>query len=114
MKVYLSGKMAGVPKFNFPAFDKAAEQLRQAGHEVFNPAEKDRELYGHDFAEICDGNFEESVRRGFNLRQTFFLDCEYICKEAEAIAMLPGWEDSGGARAEHALAHVLRLKFIYL
>jgi uncharacterized protein DUF4406 len=39
---------------------------------------------------------------------------DYICRRAEGIAMLEGWEDSKGARAEHAIAVALGLKIRYL
>ena len=51
---------------------------------------------------------------GFNLREALADDCEYICRNATAIALLPGWENSKGARAEHALAVALGLECIYL
>lgn len=38
-KIYISSKMTGLPCFNFPAFDKKAEELRTMGFEVLNPAE---------------------------------------------------------------------------
>ena len=105
--------MSGVPEFNFPAFDQAASKLRAEGHDVFNPAEKDRERLGQDFGDTHNGDIQSAFAAGFSLRDAFAADCEYICKHADAIYMLKGWEDSGGARAEHALAHVLRLQFIY-
>ena len=113
MKIYISGKMSGVPEFNFPAFDAAAAFLRSQGYEVFNPAEKDRSRLGNDFGKKHDGDILKAFASGFSLRDALALDCEWICKEADAIYMLKGWEDSGGARAEHALAHALRLEFIY-
>lgn len=47
-KVYISSKMTGLPEFNFPAFDKKAEELEQRyGFEVLNPADIGRK-YGTD------------------------------------------------------------------
>lgn len=114
MKIYLSGPMRGYAKFNFPAFDRAAEMLREEGHEVFNPAEKDREKYGDKFERSESGSMEKAIADGFDLGDALAKDTHYICKEADAIAMLPGWEYSGGARAEWALACTLKLKRIYL
>lgn len=116
MKLYLAGPMSGLPEFNFPAFDAAAASLREQGHEVFNPAENDRNKLGEDFAK---GNEKGDVtlasqNKGFSLRHALRDDTNFICMEAEGIAMLPGWENSKGARAEHALAHALGHKIIYL
>lgn len=44
-KVYISSKMTGLPDFNFPAFDKKAEELRTMGFNVLNPADIGRK-YG--------------------------------------------------------------------
>lgn len=40
--VYLSGKMRGIPLFNFPRFDAVAARLTSLGWDVINPAEMDR------------------------------------------------------------------------
>lgn len=116
MNVYLAGPMRGIPEFNFPAFREGAKILRAYGHEVFSPAEKDIERHGVD---ISKGNArgDESVavaEHGFNLREALGVDLAWICKEAEAIAMLPGWEDSKGARAELATAVALGLEVRYV
>ena len=114
MKVYIAGPMQGYDQFNFPAFDKAAEYLRSLGHEVFNPADKDRENYGQDFQQkFSKGSIAEAETGGFSLRRALSIDCQWICDNAEAIFMLKGWERSGGARAEHALASALRLHIMY-
>jgi hypothetical protein len=36
---YICGPMSGLPDFNYPAFTRAAQQLRERGLTVFNPAE---------------------------------------------------------------------------
>lgn len=115
MKVYLSGPMRGYPEFNFPAFHHAARTLRSLGHEVFSPAEKDIERAGKDISKGSDGSIEKATaEHGFSLRDALGDDLAWICAEAEAIALLPGWEKSAGANAEHATAKALDLKFIYL
>ena len=115
MKVYLAGPMTGYPHFNYPAFHAAAEQLRQEGHFVFSPAERDMERDGKDWgAEVKNGSATEAKDKGFDLRTALHDDLAFICREADAIALLPGWEKSTGAQAEWAAARALSLTFIYL
>lgn len=116
-KVYIAGPMSGIPEFNFPAFYAAADKMRADGHIVFNPAERDMER--HNGIDISKGNetgCQETAAKehGFSLRDALADDTWWICKEATAIAMLPGWENSKGARAEHALSVALGHEIIYL
>lgn len=104
MKVYIAGPMSGLPECNFPAFDKAAEMLAQCGHLVFNPAQMDRDIgFDPTRAEVT----------GAFVRDAMLRDLTAICK-SEAIAMLPGWEKSSGARIEWMLAVYLGLEIIYM
>lgn len=114
MKIYLAGPMQGIADFNFPAFHAAAAKLRAEGYEVFSPAEKDIERHGGDIYKNPTGNIQEATSQGFSLRQALADDTQFICLEADAIAMLPGWERSNGAQAEHRLAVALGHKVIYL
>jgi hypothetical protein len=94
VKIYLSGRMRGVPDLNFPAFNAAAQKLRLEGHEVFNPAA---------------ANLEK-----LPIRRIFLHDMAYICLEADAVALLPGWRKSKGAKAEKALAEAIGIQVIEL
>lgn len=109
VRLYLAGPMSGIEHYNFPAFDAAAAQLREAGHTVFNPAENDREngfdavglnLKGHEIAD-----------HGFSLRETLKQDLSWICDHAEGLALLPRWENSRGAVTEVSLAKALKLDY---
>ena len=114
---YLAGPMSGIANFNFPAFHAAAEHLRSLGHKVFNPAERDIERHGGTDISKDNHAGDPSLAakvHGFSLREALADDTAYICKEANAIAMLPGWEKSNGARAEHALAVALGHSILYL
>lgn len=91
-KVYVSGPMRSIADLNYPAFDEATARLRELGHEVFNPAERDQEQ---------DGDFD--------LRKALAEDLDWIARRADAVAVLPGWEKSLGAQAEVALARALAL-----
>lgn len=114
MRIYLAGKMSGLKDLNFPAFDEAAAKLRAEGHEVFSPAEKDRELFGDSINKLSP---TDAAAQGFSLRKALSIDLQYICEEAEAVAFLPGWESSPGANAEHRTAIALipeGMRIIYL
>lgn len=95
--------MTGLPEYNFPAFDKAADILTSTGHEVFNPAQNDRD-HGFDAAGLQG---DEAERLGFSLRRALKQDLSWICDHAEALVLLAGWERSKGVRAEMALAEAL-------
>ena len=116
MKIYLAGPIRGIPEFNFPTFYAAASKLRKQGHFVFSPAERDNDRHGVD---ISKGNAtgdeaQATKEHGFNLREALGIDLAWICAHAEAIAVLPGWEKSKGATAEHAAATALGLEVIQL
>ena len=115
MKVYLAGPMRGIPNFNFPAFDYATEKLRDRGFVVFSPAARDRKLHGDKLEQNPTGREDEAARNiGFSLREALKADCAWICRNADAVAVLPGWEISRGANAEVALAKALGLTIIIL
>lgn len=92
MKIYVAGRIRGT--HNYAAkFAEASDRLRLEGHCIFNPAAANQE--GRPLKDIM----------GYLLPQ--------LC-ECEAIAMLPGWWRSGGARIEWLLARYLGLRVIYL
>lgn len=115
-KVYVAGPMRGIPEFNFPAFHAATAKLRAKGYMVFNPAERDNERHGVD---ISKGNSMGDVAvatraYGFNLREALGEDLEFICRHADVVALLPGWQNSKGALAERATAVALGLEIMEL
>jgi uncharacterized protein DUF4406 len=119
LKIYLAGPMRGIKDFNFPAFFAAAAKLRATGHEVFNPAERDVEEFGAERLKSETGSEHEvSQNLGFEglslARKVFTYDTRYICTQADAVALLPGWENSKGAKAERALAEAIGLEIITL
>lgn len=102
IRVYVAGPMRGIPHYNYPAFDKARDELLERGFGVVSPADMDRQC-GFDAMELpadsdwsdypagmCEGDV---VRRCVNA----LLTCEMIY-------MLPGWRFSKGATAERAVA----------
>jgi len=99
--------MTGIPYFNYPAFDAEAKRLRALGHEVFNPADHDQEVFGADISNPTGDAAQATVEYGFDRAAALKADLSWICDNAEAIVLLPGWEKSSGARTELALADAL-------
>lgn len=115
MRLYLAGPMRNIPHFNFPAFHAATARLRAAGHEVFNPAERDIMVMGVDIsANNLTGNNDEAASNfGFSLREALADDLDYVCRHADGVVMLPGWVNSKGANAEVATAIALNLRLFH-
>lgn len=88
--VYISGPMTGVEDYNYPLFNWVAETLRQRDYAVINPAE----FFGGNADRTREEYIRESIIR---------------LLEADAVVLLPGWQDSPGARLEVAIAGELKL-----
>ena len=101
MKVYLAGKMRGLPSFGAEEFRKAARVLRERGFQVVSPLEMDEEA-----GISVDGltGFEDLTDQGFDIRSTLANDLQVILLDVDAVVLLPGWRDSQGAIAEYAAA----------
>lgn len=106
LRAYLGGPMRGHENFNFPAFHYAAAILRSEGYEVFSPAEKGEEV-------LCTNDPSLQNDLAFR-RKVFELDFTYICRHADAVFLLRGWEASSGARAERAAAEAIGLPVVVL
>lgn len=89
-KIYLAGPMTGLPDYNYPAFREAAEKLRERGWKVLSPAE--------------NYNGDTSLPRYMYMRKNIKL-----LLKAEGIVLLPGWQDSEGAKLEFDIACALDL-----
>ncbi len=98
MKIYLGGPMRGHKLYNFPAFFKAAMELRKQGHTVVNPAEIDMALGLNPAIPVDD---EDQIP--FDIQDILRNDFQEVLK-ADAIVLLPGWEDSSGAKDERHIA----------
>ena len=84
IRIYLSGKMSGLPDNNYPAFNAEAARLRAMGYWVENPAENPAPPCG-----TWAGYMRTAVRQ--------MLVCDQV-------ASLPGWKRSRGALIEHWIA----------
>jgi hypothetical protein len=90
--VYIAGPMTGHPDYNYPAFNEAEQQLRAIGHEPLNPA-----------------------RRGIRPGWTYGDYLRHAIRDvllADAIAVLPDWQSSRGARLETDIGHVIGIPVV--
>ena len=90
---YIAGPMAGIPDFNFPAFHEMAKRLREAGWEAKNPAD--------NFGGRTDLSREIYIRADVA-----------VLAACDAIVMLPGWQNSRGAKLEYFLAQEMGLEIL--
>lgn len=107
--IYIAGPMSGYKDFNFPVFNSTAARLRDMGWLVYNPAEKEDEK-GLDPKAAKTGDSALAIKNGFNFREVYLWDVEKVIA-ADAILMLPGWEQSPGARGEHAVAVAMKTHY---
>lgn len=101
MKIYLAGPMRGYEEFNFPAFHREAARLRGAGHTVFSPAERDLE----------DG-FDPKNSVAKSIDYYMAIDLPEVCK-ADAVVVLPGWEESQGCTIEVAVGRACKKEILH-
>lgn len=92
-KLYLSGPMTGIEKYNHDLFNRVAAEFRMAGFEVCSPSE------------FFDG--DRTKERHEYMREAF----KYLL-EADTVVILPGWETSKGARLEIMIAQELNLNLV--
>lgn len=90
MRVYIAGPMTGLPEFNYPAFRDAANKLTALGFAVEDPSTN---------TNPTPDDYHGWLRAG--LAQ--LITCH-------AVALLDGWEASGGARLEVNVAATLGLR----
>lgn len=107
-RAYVAGPMSNIDDFNQPAFREAAGVLRERGWSVLSPVELDDEA-GLDVTAYEGGQgLSASDYAGFLSRD--------IVKIAEtgvtAIVVLPGWENSGGAKTEVAFGRAVGLDIL--
>lgn len=80
MKIYIAGKITGDPYYK-AKFARAAADIADAGHTPINPAMQPEGMSNADYMRVSFAQLDS----------------------ADAVAFLPDWEDSKGARIEHLL-----------
>ena len=94
MKIYIAGKITGNPSFR-DDFKKAELALKLQGHIVLSPADtiaRIQRLEHHEYLHICYAMIDV----------------------ADAVALLPNWKDSKGAKMEMEYAKKANKKIMYL
>jgi len=94
VKLYIAGPMSGIEDHNFPAFNRAADRLKEAGYEVENPADHGADGY-------------------FTWADYMKLDIPLMLK-CDGVALLDGWTHSKGACLEVYIADALEMPRRYV
>jgi len=89
--------MRGLPYWNFPAFQDAAQQLQVNGWAIHSPAEHDLAM---GLIPVEDGTVD------FPVSACLDWDFKKIA-ESSCVITLPGWETSTGCHWELTVAHAL-------
>ena len=108
MRIYLAGPMSGIKRFNFPAFDAAAANLRAHGYEVVSPAELDSPEFRARVL-TATGNEKDLLGEWGNCLAR---DVKLIADSGiEGIVLLRDWHLSRGAKLEAFIGLLCKLKF---
>src|SRR6478609_1661293 len=86
MKLYIAGPMTGLPELNYPAFMENQALLINYGYTVYNPA---------NLCDIAPKDASWSWFMKMALKMVL---------ESDGVAVMPGWENSQGARLEQYVA----------
>lgn len=89
---YISGPMRGYPNDNYDYFDKVETQLVDQGWKVLNPARHFEGSHDREWSEYMEKDYLDVIA-------------------ADALFLLPGWQDSEGARLEVQVAKSLGKEF---
>jgi hypothetical protein len=114
VRIYIAGPMTGIPQFNIPAFDAAADHLRSLGHDVVSPAELDDPETRAAALISPDGAPGAGSANGETWGDFLARDVKLITDGGiEAIAVIPGWDRSRGARLETFVGYLNGLPTYY-
>lgn len=91
-RIYIAGPMTGLPDFNYPAFNARATDLADSGHVVLNPT-----------------TLNDGTNKTWN---QYLRESLTMMLSAEAVSVLPGWEQSKGATLEIQVALVIGIPVI--
>ena len=112
MRTYIAGAMRGHEFFNFPAFDAKRDELLAKGYEVVSPADIDRDHGFNPFTLPEDYDWN-TIPAGAGTRHEILRRDVAELLTCDSIYLLPGWEESVGARAEASLARWAGMYIMY-
>lgn len=96
MKLYVAGKISGLDEDEaFRLFEEAERLLIAAGHTPLNPMKLVDQAEGREYEEYL-----------LDALRVMILDCE-------GVYFLSNWQDSFGARIEHAIAVEMKTPRFY-
>lgn len=107
-RVYIAGPMRGYEFYNFTEFDIAAQVIRSRGDHPVSPADLDRQ-HGFDGLRCGLDTDWNTVPPAFDLYLAMRRDLDAL-ETCTRIVLLPGWENSRGAKLELATAQWHGLK----
>lgn len=105
MKIYISGKIGNniITAEIRDKFNEAAARIEVCGHEAVNPVDILHQNIGGTYCLVpVDDAYTRHLLYDLNLVAT-----------CDAILFLPDWEDSPGAKAEHAFAAAIGKEIYY-
>lgn len=95
-RLYISGPVTGIEHDNVTAFRRAQRLLTEAGYEAFIPHEIVEPSDSHETAMLlCVNELTERTQKP---------GIGHPVPRYDGVALLPGWEQSEGARLEVAVA----------
>jgi len=94
--IYIAGPMRGLPGANWDEFDRVRDLVAARDAIPVSPADLDREQGLHPMEVLSETQMRDCMKR----------DCAALL-DCNAVALLPGWIDSEGAKAEHTLAQAV-------
>lgn len=102
MRAYLAGPRTGIADYNRAEFINAATHLRGTGWQILSPVELDDPEDGMESGAAGDVLPDDVYLPGLEKCLAAML-----AARVDAVIVLPGWEDSRGARLEVETAHGL-------
>lgn len=111
MRIYVAGPMTGIVAYNAPAFSDAATFLRAKGHDVVTPHERNAIVWMEKKGRVFNPEMDKCDYGDPMLNFMVADDLTQVCT-ADAVALLPGWEQSKGSLVEVHVALLLGKRVI--